>query len=346
MKCKRKAIALLSGGLDSRLAVKMILDQGIEVEAVNFVTVFCTCTAKSSCKSEARKAAEDYGIKLKTINATRELMDAVRHAKHGYGRGINPCLDCRINMFRRAKEYMEETGADFIVTGEVWGERPMSQRPQAMSVIEKEAGLEGLLVRPLSAHLFEPSIPEREGWVDREKLMAIEGRSRKPQIQLAAEIGVNDYPCPAGGCLLCEKNFAVRLRSLLDEDPDPAIPEIQALRLGRIFFSSEGRRIIIPRTEDETTRLTALAQPGDILVSAADDIPGPTTVIKGKDIVEVTLREAAALTARYGQARDEETVLVAFSRVPVNGDGNTDTDGTLTVSSREGWQLSEDLPRQ
>lgn len=346
MNRKRKAIALLSGGLDSRLAVKMMLDQGIEVEAVNFVTVFCTCTAKSSCKSEARQAAEDYGIKLKTLNATRELMDSVKNAKHGYGRGINPCLDCRINMFRRAKAYMEETGADFIVTGEVWGERPMSQRPQAMSVIEKEAGLDGLIVRPLSAHLFEPSIPERAGWVDRQKLMAIEGRSRKPQIQLAAEIGVNDYPCPAGGCLLCEKNFAVRLRSLLDEDPDPAIPEIQALRLGRIFFSSEGRRIIIPRNEDETTRLTALAQPGDILMSAAADITGPTAVIKGKDIGATTLREAAALTARYGQARDREAVLVAFSQVPSNGDNSTDADGTLQAATRDGWRLSETLRRQ
>jgi len=279
----KKAVALLSGGLDSRLAVKMMLDQGIAVEALNFVTVFCTCTAKSSCKSEARKAAEDYGIVLKTLNATDEILDAIRNPRHGFGRGLNPCLDCRISMFRRAGGYMRETGADFLVTGEVWGERPMSQRPDALRTIEMESGLAGLIVRPLSARLFEPSIPEQKGWVDREKMMAIEGRSRKPQMQLAAEIGVNDYPCPAGGCLLCDRNFATRLERLLEEDPHPPIAGIQSLKNGRLIFSSEGMRIMIPRNEDETRRLIALARPGDLLM-AAEGFSGPTSVIKGKDI--------------------------------------------------------------
>lgn len=339
----KKAIALLSGGLDSRLAVKMMLDQGIEVEAVNFVTVFCTCTAKSSCRSEARKAAEEYGIKLKTLNATADLMDAIRHARHGYGRGINPCLDCRINMFRKAKEYMESAGADFIVTGEVWGERPMSQRPEAMSLIERESGLEGLIVRPLSARLFEPTIPEQKGWVDRARLMAIEGRSRKPQMQLAAEIGVNDYPCPAGGCLLCDRNFAARLKSLLEEDPQPAIADIQALKLGRMFFSSSGARILIPRNEEETRRLEALALPGDIIMNAADAM-GPTTVVKRGDDSE-TLREAAALTARYGQAREADKVTVAYYKAAANG-AEPGERGTVEASPAEGWRLAESLRRQ
>ncbi|MBE0429472.1 MAG: hypothetical protein IBX61_06325 [Thermoleophilia bacterium] len=344
---KRKAIALLSGGLDSRLAVKMILDQGIEVEAVNFVTVFCTCTARSSCKSEARKAAEEYGIGLKTLNTTRELLDAVRNARHGYGRGVNPCLDCRISMFRKAGEYMREAGAGFIVTGEVWGERPMSQRPDAMRLIEKESGLEGLIVRPLSAHLFEPSIPERKGWVNREKLMAMEGRSRKPQMQLAAEIGVNDYPCPAGGCLLCEKDFAVRLRTLLEENPDPPIAEIQSLRLGRIFFAGNGNRIIIPRNEEETRRLTALAQPGDVLMSAGGGIMGPTSVIKGKPVGEAALLEAAALTARYGQGREAEKVTVEYYPAPGDSENARPDDcGILEILPADGWRLAEELERQ
>lgn len=348
---KRKAIALLSGGLDSRLAVKLMLNQNIEVEALNFSTVFCTCTAKGACKSEARAAAEAFGIPVKVLGATRELMEAVRNPKHGYGRGLNPCLDCRINMFRKARQYMEETGADFIITGEVWGERPMSQRPDAMRIIEEESGLSGFLLRPLSAQKFEPTIPEREGWVDRTRLMAMEGRSRKPQMQLATELGVNDYPCPAGGCLLTEPQFAVRLRALLDENPDPPVAEIQALRLGRIFFSSEGFRIMIPRNEDEDKRLQALAQPGDTLIYARGFM-GPTGVIKsgGSELATAALAEAAALTARYGQGRDEDSLTVIWWRAQ----DSTETGGascsrpdryTLEASPREGWRLSESLRR-
>lgn len=348
---KRKAIALLSGGLDSRLAVKLMLDQGIEVEALNFSTVFCTCTAKGACKSEARAAAEAFGIPVKVLSATRELMEAVKHPRHGYGRGLNPCLDCRINMFRKAKEYMEETGSDFVITGEVWGERPMSQRPDAMRIIEEESGLAGLLLRPLSALKFEPTIPEREGWVDRSRLMAMEGRSRKPQIQLAADIGVNDYPCPAGGCLLTEPQFATRLRALLAVDGDPPVAAIQSLKLGRMFFSTEGAYILIPRNEDEDRRLQALAQPGDMLL-AAKGIMGPTAVVKAhsRAISEASQREAGALTARYGQGREAGSVTIEWWLNP----DNTGTGGAscsrperheFEVAPRDGWRLSEALER-
>ena len=334
---KYKAIALLSGGLDSRLAVKMMLDQGIEVEAVNFITIFCTCTAKSSCKSEARKAAADFGIPLKVLNATDEILAAVRRPQHGFGRGLNPCLDCRISMFRRAGRRMREAGADFIVTGEVWGERLMSQRPDAISTIERESGLEGLVVRPLSAHLLGPSLPERKGWIDRGRLMAISGRSRKPQMQLAAELGVNDYPCPAGGCLLCDRNFAARLRLLLAKNPEPRIAEIQALKLGRLFISSGGDKIIIPRNEDETKRLEALAQPSDIIMSA-DGFMGPTTIIK--DGNDGSIAEAAALTARYGQGREEVSVTVSW-RIA----GTEEASGSLTASPADGRRLAGMLER-
>ncbi len=333
---KYKAIALLSGGLDSRLAVRMMLDQDIEVEAVNFVTIFCTCTAKNSCKSEARKAAADFGIPLKVLNATDEILAAVRQPRHGFGRGLNPCLDCRISMFRRAGSRMREAGADFMVTGEVWGERPMSQRPDALRTIERESGLEGLIVRPLSAHLFEPSLPEQQGWVDRGRMMAMAGRSRKPQMQLAAELGVRDYPCPAGGCLLCDRNFAARLRLLLAEDPKPETGEIQALKLGRLFISSGGSRIIIPRNEDETRRLEALARPGDILMSA-EGFMGPTTIVKGA--ANGSLEEAASLTARYGQGREEESVTVSWRAAGAEGKG------TLTASPADGWRLAGELKR-
>ena len=194
---ERKAIALLSGGLDSTLAVKLVLDQGIQVEALNYVTPFCQCNRKGRC--EAARVADEFGIPCKTIAVTDEFFELIRHPKHGYGSGMNPCLDCRILMFSRARQRMEETGADFVFTGEVLGERPMSQRRDAMRIIERESGLEGRLLRPLSAKLLPPTHPEQEGLVDREKLLSISGRSRKPQMALAKELGIYDYPCPAGG---------------------------------------------------------------------------------------------------------------------------------------------------
>jgi len=183
---KPKAIALLSGGLDSTLAVKLILDQGIEVEALNFVTPFCTCNRRGRC--EAAHIAERFGIFLKIIPLTEEFFQVVRRPKYGYGSGMNPCLDCRILMLTKAREYMEKVGAKFVFTGEVLGERPMSQRRGAMRIIERESGLDGRLLRPLSVKLLPPTIPEKEGIVDRRKLLAIRGRSRKGQMALAEDM--------------------------------------------------------------------------------------------------------------------------------------------------------------
>src|SRR6266567_8847193 len=184
---QRKALALLSGGLDSTLAVKVMLDQGIAVEALNFTSPFCTCTGKNAgCKSEAVRVASEFNIPIKVVHKGVEYLEIVRNPRHGYGKGMNPCIDCRIFLLRKAKEYMAECGADFVITGEVLGQRPMSQRRDTLNVIERESGLEGLLLRPLSARHFEPTIPEKEGWVDRDKLLAIEGRSRKKQMNLAA----------------------------------------------------------------------------------------------------------------------------------------------------------------
>jgi len=187
-----KAIALLSGGLDSRLAVKLVQEQGVELIALNFVTPFCNCTAKSSCKTEARKASEEFGVALKVVPLFDEFMAVVKAPKYGYGSGMNPCLDCRILMFRKAGDMMVELGASFIVTGEVLGERPMSQRLDAIRIIERDSGLAGLIVRPLSARLFEPTIPEKKGWVDRTRFLSISGRSRKPQIKLAEELDIGE----------------------------------------------------------------------------------------------------------------------------------------------------------
>ena len=282
-----------------------MLEQGIEIEALNYVTVFCTCTPKNSSCSSAKTAVAHLGVGLKTINTSRELLGAVKNPRHGYGRNLNPCLDCRILMFLKAKEYMEEIGASFLITGEVLGERPMSQRKQAMEIIEKEAGLDGLIVRPLCAKALEPSIPEKEGWVDRSKLLSITGRSRKPQIALAESYGINDYPCPAGGCLLTDAGFAARLRDLMHHNPDCSLHEVRYLKLGRHYRISPAAKAVVGRKEDENTALLALAADGDALLEMAG-IMGPLTVVLGTPSEE-DLRTAAALTAFHSKARGAES---------------------------------------
>ena len=216
---RAKAIGLLSGGLDSIVAAKLVLDQGIEVEALNFTTAFCTCTSKGSSCLASQKAADQIGVPLKVFDISEEILDVVKHPKFGYGSGMNPCLDCRIFVFKKAKEYMRESGADFIFTGEVLGQRPMSQRREAMNIIERESGLKGYLLRPLCAKLFPPTLAEEKGIVDREKLLSISGRSRKGQISLTKRFNIKDYPCSSGGCLLTDKSFAQRMEDLMKYKP-------------------------------------------------------------------------------------------------------------------------------
>ena len=230
---KHKAIALLSGGLDSTLAVRLILDQGIEVQALSFVTPFCTCNRKGRC--EAKKVAVEFGIPIRTVALTEEFFPLLRNPKHGYGRGMNPCLDCRILMFSLAKENLEEMGAEFVLTGEVLGQRPMSQHLRAMRIIDRESGLEGRVLRPLSAHLLPPTMPERQGIVQREKLLGIRGRSRREQMALARGYGIADYPCPAGGCRLTEPGFARRMRDLVAHRMDFDLNDVSLLKVGRHF---------------------------------------------------------------------------------------------------------------
>ncbi|KKN02410.1 hypothetical protein LCGC14_1117950 [marine sediment metagenome] len=328
-----RAIALLSGGLDSRLAVKMMLEQGIELKALNFVTSFCTCTAKSSCCSEAKKATDEYGIEMKVINSTKELIEAVKNPKHGYGRGLNPCLDCRISMFKTAKKIMEEEGASFIVTGEVLGERPMSQRLDAINIIERDSGLKGKLLRPLSAKLFEPTDVEKKGIVDRDALLAIRGRGRKPQIKLAEDLGIKDYPCPAGGCLLTDISYSQKLKRLLAINEFPTNKQLALLRVGR-HFDIDGNMVAIGRDEAENKRIEVLKEPGDTILECSG-CEGPTTIIKGGDFSDEIVRKAASLTARYSQGRGAEKMAV----VCVNKNGQTD----LKVNPKDGFKLAETL---
>ncbi len=297
MEKKTKAIGLLSGGLDSIVAARLILEQGIEVEALNFVTAFCTCTSKSSGCLASEKAADQLGIPLKVVEISEEILDVVKKPKFGYGSGMNPCLDCRIFTFKKAKEYMRESGADFIFTGEVLGQRPMSQRREAMNTIERESGLKGYLLRPLCAKLFPATVAEEKGIVDRNKLLVITGRSRKGQMALAKKFDIRDYPCSSGGCLLTDKGFAQRMKDLMKYKPDFGLPDVLLLKYGRHFRMSPAVKLVVARDEGENFRLAALKNSGDIMFHAQEPL-GPVSILRGSADGEFVI-EAASITARY-----------------------------------------------
>jgi len=286
---RMRAVILLSGGLDSTLAAKLLLDQGIELHAIHFTSPFCTCSrtradgtdaAGAGCRSQAQVIAGELGIPIRTVSKGTGYVEVLRSPRHGRGAGMNPCIDCRVFTLRMAREYMEEIGASFLVTGEVVGQRPMSQREDAFRIIERESGCRGLVLRPLSAKHFEPTIPEREGWIDREKLLHIVGRSRKEQIRLARDLELPDTPCPAGGCLLTERSFSRKVRDLLDHVEAPDMVEMNLLKVGRHFRMPDGRKAIVARNETENRRLEALCR-GRHTVYVADGFSGPSVSVQG-----------------------------------------------------------------
>lgn len=313
-----KAIALLSGGLDSTLAAKVVLDLGIELEALNFLTVFCTCTTRGETCLASQKAVSALGIPLKVLNVSEEYLHVVKNPRHGYGSNMNPCIDCRIFMMKKAKAYMEATGASFLVTGEVLGQRPMSQRRDAMRLIEKEAELQGFILRPLSAKFLPASIPEKEGWVDREKLLKMQGRSRKPQIQLADHYGIRDYPCPAGGCLLTDPAFAKRMRDLIHHHSDFTLNDVHLLKMGRHFRLSPKLKLVVGRNEEENQKIQTFSEEGDILLRLFR-FPGPLSLLRG-EAGEREIEQASAITARYSKAKDLEKVEVICKKAKEDGE--------------------------
>lgn len=296
-----KAILLLSGGLDSTLAGKLLLQMGIEVEAVNFFSPFCNCTPKSAGCSAARSAAAQLGIPVRVFACGQDYLEAMKRPRFGRGKHMNACLDCRIHLFSRAREYMLECKADFIATGEVLGERPMSQHKKAMEIIARESGLADHVVRPLCAQLMPPSLPEREGLVDREQLLAIQGRRRLPQIALAKELGIQDYLCPAGGCLLTDKEFAGRFKELLAHEPGFGLKDARLLRYGRHFRLPGSTKAIVGRNEEENLVLERAAQTDDLLLTPLN-VPGPSVLCRGKE-AEPEIRLAAALLTTYANKR-------------------------------------------
>jgi tRNA U34 2-thiouridine synthase MnmA/TrmU len=301
-----KAIGLLSGGLDSTLAVKLMIEQGVDVITVNFVTPFCTCTRKG-CTHEAGKVAKQFGVPVKIIAVGEDYIEMIKHPKHGYGSNMNPCIDCRIFMFKKAKTYMEEIGARFIFTGEVLGQRPMSQHRRAMNLIEKESGLQRLILRPLSAKLLSPTIPEEQQWVDREKLLDIQGRRRLPQIDLAKKMGVKDYPCPGGGCRLTDPQFAKRLKEALDYGED-TIRDIQLLKYGRHVRLPSGAKVIVGRNEEENKLLLQFMNSEDIALEVIGTGSPVTLLKKQKD--EGDLQQAAGFCIQHCDNKKKEKAML------------------------------------
>lgn len=295
-----KIIGLLSGGLDSTLAVQMMVNEGYEVIALKFTSPFCQCDSGGCC--HAAQQAQRMGIPLKMISKGADYLEVIRHPAHGRGAGMNPCIDCRIFMLRKAKLYMDEIGAAFMFTGEVVGQRPMSQQRRTLDLIEREAGLAGQILRPLSAQHLPPTEAEQKGWVDREKLLAIEGRSRKPQIALAKEFGIDEYACPAGGCLLTDKSFSAKLRDLFAFEQSVTLADMGLLKVGR-HFRSGAAKIVCGRNQSENETLRALRRPEDSIFESGSG-PGPTVLLRGA-ATEDAVRLAGDVAAAYSDAATE-----------------------------------------
>lgn len=315
MTTQRKAVALISGGLDSLLAAKVMLEQGIHVEGINFYTGFCveghTHAIRKKDKEKVKRnnalwSAEMLGIKLHIIDVIEEYKDVLINPKHGYGANMNPCLDCKGFMVKKAVEWMEENDFDFIITGEVIGQRPMSQRKDTMPVVARESGANDRLLRPLCGKNLPATKPETEGWIDREKLYGFSGRSRKPQMALAKQFGFTDYAQPAGGCcFLTDKNYSDRLIDLWQarNDRNYEMDDIMLLKMGRHIRPRPHFKLIVGREEGENKFMEGYKRVFTYLYTHSH--PGPLVLIDGP-VNDEELELAARITARYSKGRDAD----------------------------------------
>ena len=321
-----KAIAMISGGLDSTLALALVKAQGIEVKAINFYTGFCITETQrrkggrpdgTIPQNEALRAAADLEVDIEYVDLSESgYLDMLVHPKYGYGANANPCVDCRIFMMRRAREIMEAEGAAFVFTGEVLGQRPKSQRRDTLRIIERDSGLDGRLLRPLSAKLLPPTIPEREGIVDRERLLDISGRSRQRQMELARALGVTDWPQPAGGCCyLTDESFSKKFFDVLDareaagEERRIVRDDVVLLSTGRHFRLSPRAKLVVGRTEVENALLEHHVVGRARL--EARDVLGPVALVDGVATWEERVL-AARIVARYGKGKDLPRVVVEW----------------------------------
>jgi hypothetical protein len=316
-----RAVSLISGGLDSLLATRMVQDQGVHVEGINFYTGFCveghTHAIRQKDRARPKRnnalwSAEQLGIKLHIVDVIDEYKNVLINPRHGYGANMNPCQDCKTFMVRKALEWIDTHDFDFIITGEVIGQRPMSQRKDTMPVIARESGAGDRLLRPLCAQLLPPTLPEREGWVDREKLLRLNGRSRKPQMAMAAKFGFEEYAQPAGGCcFLTDEHYSKKLVDLWQArgDRDYELDDIMLLKVGRHIRPAPHYKLIIAREEGEGRFLEGYRKRYPALQVVSHT--GPLVLIDG-DASRADIELAARIAARYCKGRDAEQVTVEY----------------------------------
>ena len=314
-----RALAMISGGLDSILAAKLIKEQGIEVIGICFKSYFFN-------EENAKRMTKQIGIQLEVIDFSEEHFDMVRDPKHGWGKNMNPCIDCHSMMMRYSGELLEKFNADFIITGEVLNQRPMSQNRSALDVVKKQSGFSDKILRPLCAKNLKETQMEVEGLVDREKLLDFSGRNRKPQMALAEKWGIKDYPSPAGGCKLTEPNYSIRLKDMLDTKEDVTEKDIHLLKYGRHFVSDNKTKVIVSRTGEEGEQIKQLLNNKDIMFFTSNFNGAMVIIPEGNNPTDDDLTFACRLAVRYSKGKDEELVRVKFGQVGAEFNMTKDVD--------------------
>jgi tRNA U34 2-thiouridine synthase MnmA/TrmU len=299
-----KGVGLISGGLDSILAVKVLQDQNIDIIGVSFVTPFFS-------SEKAENASKYLNIDLRILDITDIHIEMIQSPRHGYGKGMNPCIDCHALMFNIAGKLMETEKADFLFSGEVLGERPMSQNFRSLMMVSDESGYGDFIIRPLSAKLLPETRPEREGKVDRERLLDISGRSRKPQIELAEYYGIKEYAQPAGGCLLTDKGYSKRLKDLITNNPDFDRRDIDLLTIGRQFRLKTGEKVIVGRDQKDNEKLMSMKRDNDVIIDLVD-YPSPIVMIPNGGSQEA-IALSASICVTHSDAPNNENVNVIYS---------------------------------
>ncbi len=296
---KASALALFSGGLDSILSCRLVMEQGIRVQALRFVTPFFGYGLLAREEEYRREVRDKYGIDVHLKDVSELYLKLLRKPVHGYGKNFNPCLDCKILLVSEARRLLSEYGASFIITGEVVGQRPMSQRRDTLRVIERDSGTAGILVRPLCAQNLDPTPAEVEGLVDRNRLLNFGGRGRSDQIRLAEKFGIRDYPNAGGGCVLTDVNLGKRIERFYKENEEVSVNDALLLQTGRHFVLPAGGWFVVGRSEKENDYVSSLAGPDDLLLKM-DERPGPTGLLRfSRDPADMKI--AASLVVRYGR---------------------------------------------